>query len=260
MPLGIRAIRSLKRKGLFPSTELTFWRAASDRPLLEYLLVIIFISIYGVVLQVGTYWSVDPSGILDLIFDQWVAVLSYFGILVLAGVFGQLCWKVDHLTLSTDRLLASIPTARTLPLLIIVLHLCWYWVFTGPLLAHPGMLFIAFIEGIILALVVGRSNDPVLPTRLDRIAEKNQVDFLKIDLANFWRWTQIVMSFLFAFGIGVAAASPSLATSTVSVELVDIVLHSILSAIGLIYLSVYVLWKMNAMEAVVVEQYSNPED
>lgn len=221
---------------------------------------------YGALFQILTHWSSEA-----IVVSAEQSVVLHLGVLLFYLVALWLIisgfWVFD--------------TTGVKSISVLVFHLGTYYahLLLGQLLQNsslgfsfePTVLFIVFIEASILALVYGRSCDPLKTTverdpqedaedefryleEIDDFDTEEKVHFAELDFTLFWRWAQIATTFFVAFGIGIAATSPNLGENVVT-SIGDIVVHSILSAVGIIYLSVFVLWKMRIVRAEIREIY-----
>jgi len=104
------------------------------------------------------------------------------------------------------------------------------------------LLFVVIVEALLLTMIFAKSLDRVLldtHATLDTIDDK--VEYLKLDMTNYYRFSQLVATFFFVFGVGIAA---SLFPSSGDFGTNKILVHALGSGIGVIYLILYFLWKM----------------
>lgn len=228
----------------------------------------IFFVGYGTLFQILTLWSSDV-----IVVNNERAVALSLGVLLLYVVALWLIISGFWVFNSTGPKSIS----------ILVLHLGTYYAYllftqlflqslSLRYLPEPTVLFIVFIEASILGLVYGRSCDPLKTTietdpeedaeepfryleEIDNFDPDEKVRFAELDFTLFWRWAQMATTFFVAFGIGIAATSPDFGKNVVT-SVADIVVHSTVSAVGIIYLSVFVLWKMRIIRSEIRDIYT----
>lgn len=117
------------------------------------------------------------------------------------------------------------------------------------------LLFVVIVEALLLTVIFAKSLDRVLldtHDTFDKIDDK--VEYLKLDMTNYYRFSQLIATFFFVFGIGIAA---SLLPRNDYFVTNDILMHALGSGIGVIYLILYFLWKMNSVRREIQILYMN---
>lgn len=112
---------------------------------------------------------------------------------------------------------------------------------------------VASVEGTLLSLIFAKSFDRVLPEKhqyFSRIDDK--IAYLELNMTNFYRFSQITGTFFVVFGVGITAA---LLREGSQFDTSGIALHALASAVGVLYLILYILWKINAIRDEIATLY-----